>query len=1498
MSHHPSVKQYGLTQIYAPPRGEIPTVDIVLVHGLNGHPESSWTSKTTGCFWPVDLLPDVLGPLRPRILTYGYNANVVAFTDGASRDSVVSHAETLASSLAANRNLRSCPNRPIIFICHSLGGLVVKRALIYSRSVSNEKTEHLRSVYVSTFGILFLGTPHNGSDMAKWGLLLQKICTAVLPKKFMEGSPQLIKSLQTNNETLQHINSLFADIMSRFHIYFFHETRSMDVKGTREVIVDESSAAPYFEGVERGGIEADHSHMCKFDDENSPGYEVVAEAILRYSREAPSVIADRWIEERKTRSQERQAKARELCGPTDDPLGQSHHSVPNLVRGAATDGRDPTVSGVGQSDACHPLSRSLIHFPSQREPALFVVPPGFHPNATFVGMEKALEELHKRLYKAKARAKGTMAVLITGVPGSGKTHLARQYVFTQCECYPGGIFWVDAKSRESIYKCFWEIAQAATLIDPKEADEPKYQKPQTYVDAVRNWLQARHDWLLIFDGMLFDTDKDINEFRSFLPWSTRCSVIYTSINANLRKKQRLFEPYRLCVPRLEVEDACRLLYRDLSIRRPTIEQSAKAAQIAKYHDCLPLAIHAVGHRLNATGMRIEKYRLKGQVTDEKLAEPFLNIMNDLYRLEQREALNLINLLSFLGHQVPVGLLVLGKSIMTTENAEILSSAQSGEEPNIDTTLGTLISYGLVERTSDLDIHSQLITSSQYSGDEIQTDPRPTPPLTDSFTESSQEEFFSLYRNNSEGDVVKIHSVVQTFCRNELRSKDDDHSEVIKRTPGFYDSWLIVATRFLCRSYEMAREKMSHYNDCGLVRDYREYETHASRLVELYPRRSVIDSHPAVLREARETLKQLMRSLSNEIERMSPSSSQESTRNQKSVFDRSSSSSSSFPESSPEEGFSSRQSTLNWTEPGLIRAASPEEMARVPQFRLELFPPRLYHHVESGSDDGYETDGDDAKAGRLRSPALSLLSQNTELPPDLSASQSPPISHDGSQEWQTVQHHSTVRPSEHLRQGQRSGGPRQFRSPQLDAPLVQISPVEGRGSSSRTSSGQSGSSSSVSTLTAESALSAMKRINQRQASSGKRSMSESSVSSASIENMPPYDNRATTRMPVADEISLRRPASMPISTTADAPSNARTIASAELDGHTGRMFGSPLAHELMSHDIVADEMSQSAYREAGHEELTQSLTALDVHGGETTLTDYRSSSLQATEEMSVSTPTLIPQAIAVSNISASTPSLFQYAPSILPLDHNVSISVSPNRPFLQQNAAAGIPTNSAKAPNPLRVAHPSAILPGSVPLSSAASDSMLMGERERVGSEPLSRLSSTMSTQSYATEPVRSPPQFSPPFVFGSPSEVSSPLPMAYQGSLTAPGFGGNSSAVQSQQIYALPVTTHGRIGSVDERLGGMSQMANSGSEVAAFLPFAGHRIDVRDPRVRLQEVGRFQTPRNIPSYRLYHPNVSGPLALGHEQVYVPVRTAAMPFVRPRSGSSPANPNRTSLDRGF
>lgn len=221
--------------------------------------------------------------------------------------------------------LKRALERPIIFICHSLGGLVVKRCLIYCKSTRYAHTERLRSIYVSTYGILFLATPHNGSDQAKWARLLQHICSAVFPKDFFDSSPQLIEALKTNNETLQNINRLFIGDIGRFHIIFFHESKPMDLNDTTSLVVDEDSAAPMFTGVERIGIERDHSHICKFEDQNAPGYEVVAEAVQRYADAAPRLIKQRWKEERRICEFERQGAAREL-------FDGKHSSTPPAIR--------------------------------------------------------------------------------------------------------------------------------------------------------------------------------------------------------------------------------------------------------------------------------------------------------------------------------------------------------------------------------------------------------------------------------------------------------------------------------------------------------------------------------------------------------------------------------------------------------------------------------------------------------------------------------------------------------------------------------------------------------------------------------------------------------------------------------------------------------------------------------------------------------------------------------------------------------------------------------------------------------------------------------------------------------------------------------------------------------------------------------------------------------------------------------------------------------------
>lgn len=231
---------------------------------------------------------------KARILVYGYDANVFSFTDGVAKDKIHNHAEQLVAELSANRSKPKATERPIIFVAHSLGGLVVKRALNYSSGIRGHKTEHLRSIFVSTYGILFLGTPHLGSNIAEWGSRLESICGAIPPSKMVDIQPQLVNALKTNSETLQTIDRDFIQLVSRFHIYFFHEGKPTKLKGASKYIVNEESASPNIQDVERASIQQDHSHMCKFENNNAPGFHLITEGIQRYASQALKTIPSRW----------------------------------------------------------------------------------------------------------------------------------------------------------------------------------------------------------------------------------------------------------------------------------------------------------------------------------------------------------------------------------------------------------------------------------------------------------------------------------------------------------------------------------------------------------------------------------------------------------------------------------------------------------------------------------------------------------------------------------------------------------------------------------------------------------------------------------------------------------------------------------------------------------------------------------------------------------------------------------------------------------------------------------------------------------------------------------------------------------------------------------------------------------------------------------------------------------------------------------------------------
>lgn len=275
------------------------------IHGLAESADETWTHANTGINWLRDYLPSAAkGALRPRIFSYRYKADIsiLLSTDGANN--ILQQAHTLVTRLQAERSLSDTSKRPLIFICHGMGGIIVKRALAFSATQVSNKVTHNYSIYISTFGIIFLGTPHHGMESAGLQSMAQT-----------HYAPNEITVVMTrHHEILQNITDQFAPLVKQFHVFFFWEQTKTQFKYESSYVVREDSAAPLWDDTERSAIRANHSQMCKFNSENSSEYRTILDALLRYSRVAQASIAARWQNAEKYLATQRSIEATELVG--------------------------------------------------------------------------------------------------------------------------------------------------------------------------------------------------------------------------------------------------------------------------------------------------------------------------------------------------------------------------------------------------------------------------------------------------------------------------------------------------------------------------------------------------------------------------------------------------------------------------------------------------------------------------------------------------------------------------------------------------------------------------------------------------------------------------------------------------------------------------------------------------------------------------------------------------------------------------------------------------------------------------------------------------------------------------------------------------------------------------------------------------------------------------------------------------------------------------------
>ena len=230
---------------------------IIFIHGFTGHPERTWTSKkannnhgisTAECveplprrhkilrplsgsrldndrgaaavhatYWPRDLVPQTVP--SARVLTYGYDTHIRHWTGPPlNKSTIYDISENFLVALESGR--RTEPSRPVVFVAHSLGGIIVKEMLRRSRSCHKVRPD-LHDIFKSTIGIIFFGTPHAGADPQSF---LKSIAKNVLKAVGFSVNEQIVSALLPDSERLRELRDEFGP-MAQEHSWIIHSFR-------------------------------------------------------------------------------------------------------------------------------------------------------------------------------------------------------------------------------------------------------------------------------------------------------------------------------------------------------------------------------------------------------------------------------------------------------------------------------------------------------------------------------------------------------------------------------------------------------------------------------------------------------------------------------------------------------------------------------------------------------------------------------------------------------------------------------------------------------------------------------------------------------------------------------------------------------------------------------------------------------------------------------------------------------------------------------------------------------------------------------------------------------------------------------------------------------------------------------------------------------------------------------------------------------------------------
>jgi len=229
-----------------------PVLDVLFVHGLGGDALETWHPAKR----PEDLWPKWLGEDYPdlAIWTLGYPAKATKWSGAGGGMALPDRGKQVLDYLIASGFGR----RPMAFVAHSLGGLLVKQLLRASIGLG---VSQYRAIGEKTRGVIFLATPHAGSDLSGLAKGLS----------LFSRPTEEVQDLRANNPYLLDLADWYRNQAPQLNIstYAYRENRTL---AGGLWVVEPTSADPGIAGALCIAQDEDHFTIAKPTDRQHPVY--------------------------------------------------------------------------------------------------------------------------------------------------------------------------------------------------------------------------------------------------------------------------------------------------------------------------------------------------------------------------------------------------------------------------------------------------------------------------------------------------------------------------------------------------------------------------------------------------------------------------------------------------------------------------------------------------------------------------------------------------------------------------------------------------------------------------------------------------------------------------------------------------------------------------------------------------------------------------------------------------------------------------------------------------------------------------------------------------------------------------------------------------------------------------------------------------------------------------------------------------------------------------